>query len=125
MALLNELARLSLRSSLLANFRTGDGTPNVSLTGETSHRIRRRPDIIGRKVLPQSFAAVYNFSVFPGADLIPARVPQSVPHLCSETIEVRGGWLSFVATGEQTGGAYALIETANNSSTGVRLHVHE
>jgi quercetin dioxygenase-like cupin family protein len=38
---------------------------------------------------------------------------------------VRGGWISFLAVGEQTGGAYAVIETANDPSTGVRLHVHE
>ena len=38
---------------------------------------------------------------------------------------MRGGWLSFLALGEQTGGAYALIETANDPATGVRLHVHE
>jgi mannose-6-phosphate isomerase-like protein (cupin superfamily) len=38
---------------------------------------------------------------------------------------VRGGWLSFLAVGEHTGGAYALIETANHPSTAVPLHVHE
>jgi quercetin dioxygenase-like cupin family protein len=38
---------------------------------------------------------------------------------------VRDGWISFLAVGEQTGGAYAVIETANEPSTGVRLHVHE
>jgi quercetin dioxygenase-like cupin family protein len=27
--------------------------------------------------------------------------------------------------GEQTGGAYAMIETANEPSTGVPLHIHE
>ena len=32
---------------------------------------------------------------------------------------------SFLAFGEQTSGAYALIETANDPATGVRLHVHE
>ena len=42
-----------------------------------------------------------------------------------DRIKVRGGWLSFLALGEQTGGAYALIETANDPATGVRLHVHE
>jgi quercetin dioxygenase-like cupin family protein len=48
-----------------------------------------------------------------------------VPHLSGERIKVRGGWISFLAIGEQTSGAYALIETANEPSTGVRLHVHE
>ena len=38
---------------------------------------------------------------------------------------MRGGWLTFLAVGEQTGGAYALIETANDPGTGVLLHVHE
>jgi quercetin dioxygenase-like cupin family protein len=38
---------------------------------------------------------------------------------------VRGGWLSFLAVGEQTGGACALIETANDPPAGVPLHVHE
>jgi quercetin dioxygenase-like cupin family protein len=47
------------------------------------------------------------------------------PHGQGDTIKVRGGWLSFLALGEQTGGAYALIETANDPATGVRLHVHE
>jgi len=41
-----------------------------------------------------------------------------VPHLSGERIEVRGGWLTFVATGEQTGGAYALIETREQSIYG-------
>lgn len=48
-----------------------------------------------------------------------------VPHHSGERIEIHGGWLSFLAVGEQTKGAYALIETANAPSTGVRLHVHE
>jgi len=47
-----------------------------------------------------------------------------MPHLSGERIEVHGGWLSFLAVGEQTGGAYALIETANQPSTGVPMHVH-
>jgi hypothetical protein len=50
-------------------------------------------------------------------------VPRLVPHLAGERIEVGGSWLSLVAVGEQTGGAYALIETSNNPSAGVRLHV--
>ena len=45
--------------------------------------------------------------------------------LFRERIKVRGGWLSFLAVGEQTDGAYGLIETANDPSTGVPLHVHE
>jgi quercetin dioxygenase-like cupin family protein len=48
-----------------------------------------------------------------------------VPHNTAEKIKVHGGWLSFLAVGDQTNGAYALIETANDPSTGVRLHVHE
>lgn len=52
-------------------------------------------------------------------------VPRFVEHLRSERIQVRGGWLSFLAVSENTGGAYALIETANQPSTGVPLHVHE
>jgi quercetin dioxygenase-like cupin family protein len=48
-----------------------------------------------------------------------------ISHGQGERIQVRGGWLSFLALGEQTGGAYALIETANDPATGVRLHVHE
>ena len=57
----------------------------------------------------------------------PARVciPRFVPHFTGEKIHVRGGWLAFLAVGEQTGGGYALIETANEPSTGVPLHVHE
>src|SRR5215813_2469471 len=51
--------------------------------------------------------------------------PRVVPHLSGEKIRVHGGWLSFLAVGDQTNGAYALIETANDPSTGVRLHVHE
>jgi mannose-6-phosphate isomerase-like protein (cupin superfamily) len=51
--------------------------------------------------------------------------PRVVPHHSGETIKVHGGWLSFLAVGDQTNGAYALIETANDPSTGVRLHVHE
>jgi len=53
------------------------------------------------------------------------RPPRLVPHLSGDKIPVRGGWISFLAIGEQTGGAYAVIETANDPSTGVRLHVHE
>jgi quercetin dioxygenase-like cupin family protein len=52
-------------------------------------------------------------------------MPRFIPHGGGERIEVRGGWLSFLAVGEQTGGAYALIETMNQPSTGVPLHVHE
>jgi quercetin dioxygenase-like cupin family protein len=48
-----------------------------------------------------------------------------VPHFGGERISVHEGWLSFVAVGEQTGGAYALIEAANKPSTGVPLHIHE
>jgi mannose-6-phosphate isomerase-like protein (cupin superfamily) len=33
--------------------------------------------------------------------------------------------MSFLAVGEQPGGACALIETANQLSTGVPLHVHQ
>lgn len=55
----------------------------------------------------------------------PILIPRFVPHVSGEKIEVRGGWLSFLAVGEQTGGAYALIKTANGPSTGVPLHVHE
>jgi quercetin dioxygenase-like cupin family protein len=57
--------------------------------------------------------------------VMPTLTPRLVLHLGGERIEVRGGWISFVAVGQQTGGAYALIETANDPSTGVRLHVHE
>lgn len=52
-------------------------------------------------------------------------VPRVVPHHRGERIKVHGGWLSFLAVGDQTNGAYALIETANDPATGVRLHVHE
>ena|SRR5579871_2644700 len=55
----------------------------------------------------------------------PVLIPRLVPHLTGGKMNVRGGWLSFLAVGEQTGGAYALIETANDPSTGVPLHVHE
>jgi mannose-6-phosphate isomerase-like protein (cupin superfamily) len=54
-----------------------------------------------------------------------AEVPRVVRHHSGERIEVHGGWLSFLAVGDRTSGAYALIETANDPSTGVRLHVHE
>jgi len=57
--------------------------------------------------------------------MIPDLLPRSVPHLSAERIEGHGGWFTFLAVGDQTGGAYALIETANDPSTGVRLHVHE
>src|SRR5215469_11521193 len=53
------------------------------------------------------------------------RPPRLVLHLSGDKIPVRGGWISFLAIGEQTGGAYAVIETANDPSTGIRLHVHE
>ena len=56
---------------------------------------------------------------------MPNLMPRLVPHLGGERIQVGGGWISFVATGKETSGAYALIETANDPSTGVRLHVHE
>jgi len=55
----------------------------------------------------------------------PAFVPRLVPHLSGGKIDVHGGWVSFLAVGEPTGGAYALIEMANHPSTGVPLHVHE
>src|SRR5262249_15816462 len=54
-----------------------------------------------------------------------SHVSRVVPHRSGETIKVHGGWLSFLAVGNQTDGQYALIETANDPSTGVRLHVHE
>ena len=54
-----------------------------------------------------------------------SQVPRVVPHDGEEKIKVHGGWLSFLAVGGQTNGAYALIETANEPSTGVCLHVHE
>jgi quercetin dioxygenase-like cupin family protein len=59
------------------------------------------------------------------ANSSPTFVPRFLPHLSGENVEVRGGRLWFLALGEQTGGAYALIETANNPHTGVPLHVHE
>lgn len=40
------------------------------------------------------------------------RLPRLVPHLSGDKLEVRGGWISFLAVGEQTGGAYTVIETA-------------
>lgn len=58
-------------------------------------------------------------------NFMPDLTARFVSHLSGERIEVHGGWLSFLAVGEQTGGAYALIETANRPFTGVRLHVHE
>jgi len=51
--------------------------------------------------------------------------PRWLRHAAGDRIEVRGGWLSFLATGEQTGGAYVLVETANNPSTAVPSHIHE
>src|SRR6516165_7644400 len=48
-----------------------------------------------------------------------------ISHGQGDRIKVRGGWLSFLAVGEQTGGAYALIETANDPLAGIPLHVHE
>jgi hypothetical protein len=59
------------------------------------------------------------------ADPLPASHSRLIQHRRGERIKVRGGWLSFLAVGEQTGGAYSLIETANDPSTGVPLHVHE
>jgi quercetin dioxygenase-like cupin family protein len=59
------------------------------------------------------------------ADQPPESRSRFIPHGSGERIKVRGGWLSFLAVGEQTKGAYALIETANDPSTGVPLHVHE
>jgi quercetin dioxygenase-like cupin family protein len=58
-------------------------------------------------------------------DQRPVSHARFIPHGTGERLHVGGGWLSFLATGEQTGGAYAVIETANDPSTGVRLHVHE
>jgi quercetin dioxygenase-like cupin family protein len=58
-------------------------------------------------------------------DLTPLLIPRLVPHFGGERIDVHDGWLSFVAVGEQTGGAYALIETANKPSKGGPLHIHE
>ena len=55
----------------------------------------------------------------------PASHSRLIQHGRGERIKVRGGWLSFLAVGEQTGGAYGLIETTNEPSTGVPLHVHE
>ena len=54
-----------------------------------------------------------------------SQVSRVVPHHSGERIEVHGGWLSFLAVGDQTNGFYGLIETANDPSTGVRMHVHE
>ena len=59
------------------------------------------------------------------AEQLPGLLPRFIPHGSGERIKVRGGWLSYLAVGEQTGGAYAVIETANDPSTGVPLHVHE
>ena len=78
--------------------------------------------------VPQAIASVFSGGInrpSSMADTMPSRLPRLVPHLTGERIEVRDGWLSFLAVGEQTGGAYALIETANDPNTGVRLHVHE
>ena len=59
------------------------------------------------------------------ADPLPVSRSRLIQHGRGERMKVRGGWLSFLAVGEQTGGAYGLIETANDPSTGVPLHVHE
>ena len=59
------------------------------------------------------------------ADQLPRLQPRFIRHGNGQRTQVRGGWLSFLAIGEQTGGAYAVIETANDPYTGVRLHVHE
>jgi mannose-6-phosphate isomerase-like protein (cupin superfamily) len=59
------------------------------------------------------------------ADPLPTTQSRLIHHGRGERIKVRGGWLSFLAVGEQTRGAYGLIETANEPSTGVPLHVHE
>src|SRR6516162_11139424 len=59
------------------------------------------------------------------ADPLPVSRSRLIQHGRGERIKVRGGSLSFLAVGEQTGGAYALIETANDPATGVRLHLHE
>jgi hypothetical protein len=59
------------------------------------------------------------------ANPLPASHSRLIQHGRGERIKVRGGWLSFLAVGEQTGGAYALIETANDPSTDVPLYVHE
>ena len=52
-------------------------------------------------------------------------LPRFTAHLQGEMLKVHGGWLSFLATSEHTGGAYAIIETANDPGTGVPVHVHE
>ena len=44
---------------------------------------------------------------------LPLSHPRLIPHGSGERIKVGGGWLSYLAVGEQTGGAYAVIETAN------------
>lgn len=54
-----------------------------------------------------------------------SQAPRVVRHDSGEKIKVHGGWLSFLAVDDQTNGAYALIETANEPSTGVPVHVHE
>src|SRR5215469_11159040 len=58
-------------------------------------------------------------------DWVLASHSRFISHGQGDRIKVRGDWLSFLALGEQTGGAYALIETGNDPATGVRLHVHE
>ena len=58
-------------------------------------------------------------------DRLLASQSRFIPHSHGDRIKVRGGWLSFLAFGEQNVGAYALIETANDPATGVRLHVRE
>lgn len=59
------------------------------------------------------------------ANPTPALLPRSVARGSGEKIEMRGGWMSFLAVGEETGGRYALIETANDPYTAVPLHAHE
>lgn len=54
-----------------------------------------------------------------------AEVSRIVLRHGGERIEVHGGWLSFRPVVDPTVGAYVLVETANDSPTGVRLHIHE
>ena len=45
--------------------------------------------------------------------------------MTGEKIRYRDGWIWFLADGEQTGGAYGMIQVAYEPNTAVPLHVHE
>src|SRR6516164_4887478 len=55
------------------------------------------------------------------ADPLPVSRSRLIQHGRGERIKVRGGWLSFLAVGEQTGGAYGCNGTPVDGSLAVSI----